>query len=358
MLAKGYLCSTRMQAYNSGEVPAVTKTDLDLKNPADLGTFKHLLMELWLEEVNQKSTFPIMKKEQIVPRFKDFFRRSGSRAFKSKLSEKGVEIKGDFTPNYLKFIETCRAEPIVIKLATTYELEEILIETLQPPEGQITLSEKHMISVKGNIDCIFRCKAIDYVVDWKSTIEKETNEAQKIQLQSYLHIWRNLNGREKTVKGLLISLSHYETNPSGQRISEYNLVGEFDSMERESLISKIIDTTERAGPWCRYCKYNLVQENPCKSRSRDAEIQKNTQSLEDPTWTGKYIDVEIRISKLTRKNAKLQYFGYGKNYQIIFVFPHAFGEEHFLGFVNIRIRGSLKSKGGNRTFSVQRYVRI
>ena len=61
MLAKGYLCSTRMQAYNSGEVPAVTKTDLDLKNPADLGTFKHLLMELWLEEVNQKSTFPIMK---------------------------------------------------------------------------------------------------------------------------------------------------------------------------------------------------------------------------------------------------------------------------------------------------------
>jgi hypothetical protein len=358
MLAKGYLCSKRMSAFSSDASPAESKTTLDLNDPADLGTFKHMLMELWLEEVNQRSNFPITKKEQFTPLFKEFFGRSDSRIIKDKLSRKGVNIKDDFTRNYEAFIDNCKAEAIVIKLAISYEIQEILIETLQPGEGQIPLSEKHMISMKGYIDCIFICKETDFVVDWKSTLKKETNESHKIQLQSYLHIWRNLNSRERKVKGLLISLSDYTIQKAGQKVSKFEPVGEFDHSERESLILNIVDTSERPGSWCRYCKDNLVQENPCKSRSRDTVIQKNTQSLEDPTWTAKYIDVEIGISKFKRKNAKSQYFGYGENYQIVFVFPHAFGEEHFAGVADLRIRGSLKSKGSDRTFSVERYVRI
>lgn len=358
MLAKGYLCSKRMKPFNSDASPAVSKTTLDLNNPADLGTFKHMLMQLWLEEVNQKSDFPITKKEQFTPLFKQFFGRSDSRIIRDKLSRKGVNIKDDFTRNYEAFIDNCKAESILMKLAITYEIQEILIETLQPSEGQVPLSEKHMISMKGYIDCIFRCKETDFVVDWKSTLKKETNESHKIQLQSYLHIWRNLGSGKKKVKGLLISLSDSTTMENGQKIPKYETVGEFYPLERESLILKIVDTAERPGPWCRYCKDNFVLDNPCKSRSRDTDIQKNTQSLEDPTWTAKYIDVEIGISKFKRKNAKSQYFGYGTNYQIVFVFPHAFGKEHFAGVADLRIRGSLKSKGSDRTFIVERYVKI
>jgi hypothetical protein len=352
MLAKGYLCSTRMQSFNGDEVQSVSKAILDLKNPADLGTFKHLLMELWLEEVNQKSTFPITKKEQIIPPFKKFFSRSNCRTIRDKLSEKEVNIEDEFTSNYLKFIETCKVEPIVIKLAIEYELEEILIETLQPPEGQITLSEKHGISMKGQIDCIFRCKEIDYVVDWKSTIENDTNESQKIQLQSYLDIWRILNSQEKTVKGLLISLSDCDEK---QR-AIFKQVVEFDLSERESLISKIVDTTERTGSWCRHCSKNFLKKEPCKKRSEDLEIQKNTQLLETINETLYFADVEIKISKFRRKSSKLQYFGYGKEYQITFIFPHSFSEEYFAEHDIIRMRGSLSSKGGLRTFKVRKYV--
>jgi hypothetical protein len=354
MLAKGLLCSKRIYAFNNEEELGDTPVNLDLKNPADLGTFKHLMMEFWLKEVNQKSLFPIKHKDMIVPRFDDFFSRSAGNKIKTKLSEKGVTIKDDFTAEYQKFIDTCKAEVVIIILARQHVLEEILIETLQPGEGAIMLSEEHMISVKGHIDCIFRCKETDYVVDWKSKI-KENTDKYRIQLQSYLHIWRNKTQGDKDIKGLLISLTEYGTKSNGAPVPKYQQIEEFEQAEKESLISQIVDTTERPGPWCRYCSNNFAKE-PCKRRSADLEIQKNTQLLEILTATLKYADVEIEISKFRRKNSKSQYFGYGKEYQITFIFPHSFREEYLLEHDSIRIQGDLKSKGGSRTFKVRKYV--
>jgi len=349
-IAKAHQCPSRLKEYRN---PPPTSY-LDLSKPTDKGTFFHLVVEQWLNQLNSAIQNGVWED------FTSYI--SSKRARMNQLKGDGITVTSQYGGSLTELVDNCKIETYLRRVHKKSRIKSIRTEVHLPSETDAMILRQDF-DVKGFVDCIVETEENGIlVIDWKTELHLK-NEDEMMRYNIQLALYSRLAEHEyniepKLILPRLISLTQFNEKglPLMARLASIDLT----NIGREDHIVHWTSKSKISGRHCSTCD-EAYGRAPCRERSTDEALRASSQRLHDPVFTSgsTVIDVEIQGNRFKPLSWKSFFVSNRdqENERILHVqFSKARGRVEIPENCVVRCRGRIKFEDGNRTLVIYEHV--
>jgi hypothetical protein len=344
-LGKAHICPARLRPYRD---PPETH-EIHLSSASGRGLFLHNLIEMWLEKFNESI--------QLDPdKFLTLDRYLTSvNDWRDKLAAENIQVHGNISELIGEFRSTTHVDTF---LHILHQKERIINITTEKTISDFEF-EQHIFEdffVKGIVDCIIETKNQLYLIDWKLSIDPESQLFDSYVLQIGLyHDLLRLTNPPKQLRLLLVSMTQEdERMPLPYMIKTEKILAEYSRINDVRWVDWVQSAKKNPTSQCTFCEYNFSRTELCLDRSNDSAINQNLEILFGFDSIADIFDVEIPLSNVRRISANTYEITHEhKKVEIVFKRPFRL-EASASKF--LRCTGRLRSQNGLLTFFIHQHI--
>lgn len=344
-LGKAHICPARLRAYRDPP----NAQDIHLRSASGRGQFLHNLIEMWLKKLNESI--------QLNP--DAFLTLDGYLAsvndLRHELASENIRVHGKMSELIGEFQSMTRVDTLVQLLHQREGIVMILTEDTVSDEE----SGQHIFDdffVKGIFDCIIETKNQLYLIDWKLSIDPDSQlfESYVLQLGLY-HELLKLTNPSKQIRILLASITQTDEEfPLPYMIKTEKILEEFSKITDSKWTTWVQSGEKEPNSQCSFCEYNYSGTEFCYDRSNEPTIIQNLEILFGPDPIADYFDVEIPLTNVRRiSETKYEISHEQKSVEIVFNNPFRLESS---ARERLRCTGHLRSQNGMISFFIHKYV--
>lgn len=345
-LGKAHICPARLRAYRDPP----TAQQIHLRSASGRGQFLHNLIEMWLKKLNERI--------QLNPNA--FLTLDGYLAavndLRHELASENIRVHGKMSELIGEFRSMTGVDAFVQLLHQREGIVKILTEDTVSDEefGQHIFDD---FFVKGIFDCIIETKNKLYLIDWKLSIDPESQlfESYVLQLGLY-HELLKLTNPSKQIRILLVSIMQMdeEFSPLPYMIKTEKILEEFSKITNGKWITWVQSGEKEPNSQCSFCEYNYSRTEFCHDRSNEPIIIQNLGILFGPDPIADFFDVEIPLTNVRRISATTYEIAHeGKSVEIIFNSPSRLESS---ARKRLRCTGQLRTQNGMMSFFIHQHM--
>jgi len=344
-LGKAHICPARLRPYRD---PPIAQ-EIHLRSAVGRGLFLHNLMDMWLKKLNESIQLNPDKFLSLVEYL------TSVKDLRDELASEHIQVHGKISEVISEFRSTTRVDTFLDFL---HQKEGIINITTEKAISDFEL-EQHIFDnfyVKGTVDCIVETRKQLYLIDWKLSIDLESQlfDSYVLQLGLYHEILR-LTNPPKQLRLLLVSMTQVdERMPLPYMIKTEKILSEYSRINDVGWVDWVQSAEKNPTSQCTFCEYNFSRTEFCLDRSNDSTIIQNLEILFGFDPIADFFDVEIPLSNVRRISANTYEITHQqKKVEIVFKRPvplDASAEK------SLRCTGQLRSQNGLMSFFIHQHT--
>lgn len=343
-LGKANICPARLRPYRD---PPTTQ-EIHLRSANGRGLFLHNIMEMWLKKLDESI------------RLNDDFLNlygflSSVNDLRGELASENIHVHGKMSEIIAEFHSTTRVDTFLQRL---YKFDTIVSITTEK-----TISDEMFLQhlfedffVKGIVDCIIETKEQLLLIDWKMSINTDSQLFASYVLQMGLyHDLLKLSNPAKQVRLLLVSLTQKDQDgPLPYMIKTETILKEYSKIKNGQWVDWIRSGEKSPGSQCTFCEYNYSETELCMDRSDDPTIIQNLEVLFGTDPISDVFDVEIPLTNVRRISSTTYEISHEqKSVEIVFKSPYRLRSS---AKNSLRCTGHLRSQNGILSFFIHQHA--
>ena len=344
-LGKAHICPARLRPYRD---PPTTQ-EIDLRSAGGRGLFLHNIMDMWLKKLNESIQ---LNDDEFLSLF-GFL--SSVNDLRGELASENIHVHGNTSEIIAEFRSTTRVDTFLQCLYKQDTIVSISTEKTISDE-MFTQNIFEDFFVRGIVDCIIETKDQLLLIDWKMSIDTESQLFASYVLQMGLyHDLLKLSNPAKQVRLLLVSLTQRDQDsPFPYIIKTETILKEYSTIKNRKWVDWIHSGRKSPSSQCTFCEYNYSKNELCMDRSNDPTIVQNLEVLFGTDPISDVFDVEIPLTNV-RRTSSTTYEITHEHTSVEIVFKTSFNLKSSPK-KRLRCTGQLRRQTGMMSFFIHQHI--